>query len=294
MKFLVTGSAGFVGRQLVKDLSESSQVYSCYHKTRPDFGIPTQMDITRNGDIEKTIQSIKPDAIFHCAAMADVDLCEKEQELASKINVKATENISRQAAKIKAFLVYISTDYIFDGKNGNKKESDTPNPINHYGKTKLQGELTVQDLAPKWCIARTSIPYGTHPTRKNFLSFVIESLQARIEFQSPKDQYICPTYLPNLSRMLIELGTRQIAGIIHLSGATRVSRYEMAKMISEKLSLDTTLLRPVKISEMTNWTAKRPQDSSLDASKANKMLKEKPLDIKSGLDLYAKQLKAKA
>ncbi|MGI0046895.1 MAG: dTDP-4-dehydrorhamnose reductase [Nitrosotalea sp.] len=279
MKFLVTGSAGLVGRQITKDLFESSQVYSCYHKARPDFGIPISMDLTRIDDIEKTIQKIKPDTIIHCAAMADPDLCEKEQEIATKINVKATEIISRQAAKIKSFLIYISTDYVFDGKNGNKKESDTPNPINHYGKTKLQGEQAVQDLAPKWCIARTSIPYGTHPTRKNLLSFVIESLQEKKEFQAPKDQYICPTYLPNLSRMLIELGTRQIAGTIHLSGATRVSRYEMAKMISEKLSLDTTLLKPVKISDMTNWTAKRPQDSSLDTSKANKILKEKPLGI---------------
>lgn len=96
MKFLVTGSAGFVGRQIAKELAESSQVYSCYHKIRPDIGIPISMDITRNDDIEKTIQSIKPDAIFHCAAMADVDLCEKQQDLASKINVKATETIPRQ------------------------------------------------------------------------------------------------------------------------------------------------------------------------------------------------------
>jgi len=294
MRFLVTGSAGFLGRQLVKDLAESSQVYSSYHKTRPDFGIPISMDLMHLEDIEKTIQSIKPDVIVHCAAMADVDLCEKEKDLATRINVKSTESIAKQAAKLRSFLVYVSTDYVFDVKKGMRKESDSTNPINHYGKTKLEGERAVQETAPKWCIARTSILYGTHPTRKDFLSLVIEALKAKKEFCVPADRYICPTYLPNLSRMLIELGTRQIAGIIHVSGATKISRYEAAKMISEKLSLDYALIKPVKISEIKEWTAKRPQDSSLDTSKAAKILKEKPLDIQAGLGLYIKQLKAKA
>src|SRR5574337_1171000 len=283
MKFLVTGCAGFVGRQLARDLAESSQVYSCYHRTRPDIGIPIQMDLTRSDDIENTISQVRPDVIIHCAAIADVNLCEKEQDLATRVNVDATETIARQAAKLKSFLVYISTDYVFDGKDGMRRESDVTNPINHYGRTKLEGEKKVQDVASKWCIARICVPYGTHPTRKNFLSYVVESLQARKEFHAPIDQHICPTYLPNLSRMIIEMGTRQIAGMIHLAGATRVSRYEMAKMISEKLSLDSTLLKPVKISEMKNWTAKRPQDTSLDTSKASKILKEKPLGIEAGL-----------
>lgn len=293
MKFLVTGSSGFVGRQISKDLAESSQVFSCFHKTRPDIGTPVLMDITRTDDIENAIQKIKPDVIIHCAAMADVNQCEKEKDLARSINVKATETIARQAAKIRSFLVYISTDYVFDGKHSMRKESDETNPVNYYGMTKLEGEQKVQEVASKWCIARTCVPYGTHPTRKNFLTHVLEALQKRQEFPAPVDQHICPTYLPNLSRMIIEMGTRQIAGIIHLAGSTRVSRYDMAVMISEKLGLDQALLKPVKMSEMKNWTAKRPHDTSLDTSKAYKILKEKPLGIEEGLDLYIKEIRAK-
>ena len=122
MKFLVTGSSGFVGRQVSKDLAESCQVFSCFHKTKPDIGTPVLMDITRTDDIENAIQKIKPDAIIHCAAMADVNQCEKEKDLARSINVKATETIARQAAKIRSFLVYISTDYVFDGKHSMRKE----------------------------------------------------------------------------------------------------------------------------------------------------------------------------
>ncbi len=292
MKFLVTGSAGFVGRQLVKDLSESSQVYSCYHKIRPDFGIPTQMDITQGDNIEKTIQSVKPDVIIHCAAMTDVNLCEKQQDLAYQINVKATEAIARQAAKIKSFLVYVSTDYVFDGKNGNKKESDTPNPINHYGKTKLEGEIAVHDLASNRCIARTSTPFGIHPKKKSFPSFIAENLQAKKEIPVITDQYTSPTYVPNLSRMLIEVSARKLQGIIHLAGATRISRYEMAIMVAEKLGLDKSLIKQAKMIDM-NWKAKRPRDSSLDVSKAATLLKEKPITVQQGLDLFIEQMRQK-
>ncbi len=292
MKFLVTGSAGLLGRQLARDLSESCQVYSCYHRTRPDYGIPTPMDLSRPDQIEATISKTRPDVIFHCAAITDADACEREQDLASMINVKATETLARQAAKIKSFLVYISTDQVFDGKKGMKIESDTPGPVNHYGRTKLEGEKAVQEVSSKWCIARTSVIYGSHPERTNFLSQVASSLGSGKKYPALADQYLTPTYLPNLSRMLAEIGTRQIAGTIHLAGRTRVSRYDMARMLSEKLGLDRKLVTRAKMSDMKNWAAPRPRDSSLDTSKACKILKEKPLAFEAGLGLYARQLRS--
>ena len=148
MKFLVTGSAGLVGNQVVKDLVKSTdQVYSCYHNSKPDFGIPTQLDLTNSDSITKTIEKIRPDAIIHLAAMTNVDQCETEKELALQINAKATETIAKQAAKQGAFVVYVSTDYVFDGEHGMKKENDQPNPIDFYGKSKLEGEKAVMDMA---------------------------------------------------------------------------------------------------------------------------------------------------
>ena len=293
LRFLVTGAAGFVGRQIARDLAESGRVYSGYNRTRPDTGIPVPMDISREDDIESAIRKARPDVIIHCAAVADVNLCERERDLATRINATATGAIARQAAKTRAFLVYISTDYVFDGKNGMRRESDATGPVNHYGATKLEGERRVQEEASKWCIARICVPYGTHPERRDFLSHVAGECSAGREFPSPVDQHISPTYLPNLSRMVIEIGTRNIAGTVHLAGATRVSRYEMARMLAEKLGLDASLVRPVSMSDMKSWTAKRPHDTSLDTSKAAKMLKEKPLGIEPGLELYARHLRAR-
>jgi dTDP-4-dehydrorhamnose reductase len=201
--------------------------------------------------------------------------------------------LSKQAAKHGSFFVYVSTDYVFDGKTGMKIESDTPNPINHYGYSKYQGELAVQDLASSWCIARTSTPFGVNNERKSFPTFVIENLKAKKETNAVTDQYTSPIYVPNLSQMLIEISTRQIVGMIHLASTKKISRFDMAKLVAEKLDLDSSLLKPVSLQDMTNWIAKRPKDSSLDVSKASQILKEKPLSVEQGLDYFIREFKSK-
>ncbi|HEX5358287.1 MAG TPA: dTDP-4-dehydrorhamnose reductase [Candidatus Nitrosotalea sp.] len=293
MKFFVTGSAGLIGSQVVKDLVRSNhQVYSCYNDSRPRDGIAVKLDLTNNENIVQVVQTVKPDVIIHLAAMTNVDLCEKEKDLALKINAKSTQIISKQAAKHDSFFVYVSTDYVFDGETGMKKESDTPNPVDYYGYSKYQGEIAVQDMASSWCIARTSTPFGIHDTKKSFPSFVIENLQAKKEISVVIDQYTSPTYVPNLSKMLIEISTRQTLGIIHLAGATRISRYDMAQLVAEKLDLDKSLLRQASIKGM-DWIAKRPKDSSLDVLKAASLLKEKPISVEQGLDQFIEEIKTK-
>jgi len=293
MKFLVTGSAGLVGRQVVKDLLQSyTQVYSCYHTSKPEDGIATPLDLTDKDGIVKAVESTKPDVIIHLAAMANVDLCETQKDLATKINAKATAVIAEQAKKLGAFLVYVSTDYVFDGEKGMKIESDSTGPVDHYGKSKLEGENAVKEIATRWCIARTSTPYGMHPKKKSFPIFIAENLKAGTPLDIITDQYTSPTYVPNLSQMLIEISSRNIQGILHVSGATRISRYDMAEMVADKLGLDKKLLRPVSMENM-NWTAKRPRDSSLDVSKATSLLKEKPMGIQQGLDLFIEKMRQK-
>jgi len=291
VKFLVTGSAGLVGRHVVKDLVDlGDTVYSAFHTSKPEHGIPTNMDLSSEEKIKKIVEEVNPDAIIHLAAITDVDLCEKEKDLAMKINGHATKIISEQAARQKAFFVYVSTDYVFDGKTGMKKESDQTNPINYYGKSKLEGEKSVMNLASSWCIARTSTPYGLHPTKKSFPIWVANNLKDNNEIKVLVDQFTSPTYVPNLSRMLIELAKKQIVGIIHLGGATRISRYEMAELVADRLKLDKKLLNPTNIDDI-KWIAKRPKDSSLDVSHVNSILNEKPFIIEQGLDNLVKELR---
>jgi dTDP-4-dehydrorhamnose reductase len=290
MKFLVTGSAGLIGSQVVKDLSiDNHQVYSCYNDSIPQHGILTKLDLTNQNDIKNILNKIQPDIIIHLGAMTNVDLCETEQNLAMTINAKATETLAYESAKLQAFFVYVSTDYVFDGTQGMKKENDFPNPLGFYGKSKMLGESILNGLGSGWCIARTSTPFGIHSTKKSFPLWVKENLESKKETFVLTDQFTSPTYVPNLSKMIIEVATRQITGIIHLAGASRVSRYALAEMIADRLNFDKTLLKPTKITEM-NWKAQRPKDSSLDVSLAMEILKEKPQKIEQSLDLFLSEL----
>ena len=290
MKFLVTGSAGLIGSQIVKDLIQKNHtVYSCYHDQKPLQGIPTLLDLSDSNKIIQTLHETKPDRIIHLAAMTGVDLCETENELATIINTKATETLAKQAAKQNIFFLYVSTDYVFNGISGMKKEDDTTNPLGFYGKSKLGGELVLNKLASNWCIARTSTPFGIHPIKKSFPLWVKENLEAKKEIPVLIDQFTSPTYVPNLSKMLIEITTRQITGILHVSGATRISRYALAELVADKLHLDKSLLIPTKIDAM-NWKAQRPKDSSLDVSFAAEILNEKPQTIQQSLVHFIKDV----
>ena len=290
MKFLVTGSAGLIGCQVVKDLVQQNHtVYSCYHDEKPLQGIPTPLDLSNENQIIQTLEETKPNRIIHLAAITDVDLCETEKELATIINTKATETLAKQAAKQNIFFLYVSTDYVFDGIVGMRKEDDESNPLGFYGKSKLNGELALNKLASNWCVARTSTPFGIHPTKKSFPLWVKENLETKKEIPVLVDQFTSPTYIPNLSKMLIEITIRQILGIIHVSGATRISRYALAELISDKLNLDKNLLIPSRIDNM-NWKAQRPIDSSLDVSLAIESLNEQPQKIGKSLALFINEL----
>ena len=292
LKFLVTGSAGLVGQQVVKDLSKSNQVFSCYNESKPEYGNSVKMDLKNYEMVSSILTEIKPDVVIHLGAMTGVDLCEKEKTSASEINTKATEIIAKECSKLNSFLVYVSTDYVFDGNFGMYKEDDVANPLGFYGKSKLEGEKAVQNFSTNWCIARTSTPFGLHPTKKSFPMWVIENLQKQKQIDVLIDQFTSPTYVPNLSRMLIEISERRITGIIHAAGASKISRYQMASMVSDKLNLDGTLLKQISMNKM-KWVAQRPKDSSLDVSRASSILNEKPQKIDQSLNLFIDEMKSK-
>lgn len=290
-KFLVTGSAGLIGHQVVKDLVQAGDtVYSGYNKSTPDAGTPVQIDLNIPEKLKTTIEKTSPDVIIHLAAQTNVDLCETQKELSMQINAHATEIIAKQAAKQGAFVVYVSTDYVFDGISGLKKENDQTNPVDYYGESKLQGENAVKSLASGWCITRTSTVYGIHKTKTSFPAWVAKNILEKNKINVLVDQFTSPSYVPNLSRMLIEVAKRQITGVIHLAGATRISRYNMAEMVVDKLNLDKNLLNPAYMKDM-KWTAKRPKDSSLDVAKAMNLLKEKPFTVQQGITDFSNEFK---
>ncbi|MCS7109292.1 MAG: dTDP-4-dehydrorhamnose reductase [Candidatus Micrarchaeota archaeon] len=281
MRIFITGGSGLLGSKIAEiALEKDYEVFSGYKSHYPDFGEAIKFNLIDELSIIKALDIVNPDVIIHTAAMIDVDKCEIKKELAYKINVEGTRVLAEFARKKHIYLLYVSTDYVFDGNKGMYKEEDKTNPINYYGYTKLLGENLCRDF----CIARTCVIYGSKSTgnKSNFALWLIKSLEKEEEVRVVTDQFITPTLNTNLAEMILEFVDKNLKGIFHLAGTTRVSRFEFALEIAKTFDLDTNLIKPAKMSDI-NWIAKRPKDPSLDVSKAMKILKVKPLSLKEAL-----------
>ena len=288
MKIFVTGGSGLLGSKITEiALERGYDVYSGYCRHKPEFGKAVKLDLTDANSIVRAINDVEPDVIIHTAALTDVDRCEVDKDLAYKINVEGTKIIVETARKLNSFLIYISSDYVFNGSKGMYKEDDETNPANYYGYTKLLGEKYCQDF----CIARTCVIYGAKPAsgKVNFTLWLINKLEKGESVRIVTDQYITPTLNTNLAKMLLEIAERKLKGVFHLAGATRVSRFEFAKEIASVFGLDGNLIIPSRMDEI-NWIAKRPRDSSLDASKATKYLNEKPYTLSRALKILKEEV----
>ena len=249
------------------------------------------MDITSSNRVFTTFSEFKPDVVVHAASETNVDKCETKKEQAWKINVEGTRNIAEACQKVGAKLVYISTDYVFDGEKGLYDEEEKPNPVNYYGLTKFEGEKQVIEHCKNYAILRTSVLYGWHPLKQNFATWVINQLKQDKEINVADDHYNTPTLADNLAEMAVEVAEKDLRGLYHASGRERISRYEFAKQIAKTYNLNAELVKPVKMSQLTVWIAKRPKDSSLNTGKIQKQLKTKPLNIAEGLNKMKEEMK---
>lgn len=288
MKIFITGGSGLLGSKIAEiAVDKGYEVYSGYHSHKPEFGEAVKFDLANPESISGIIHEVKPDVIIHSAALTDVDRCEKERDMAYRINAEGTGIVAGVAGELGSFLVYVSTDYVFDGERGMYREEDETNPVNHYGYTKLAGEQHCQDF----CIARTCVIYGARPAsgKVNFVLWLIDRLEKGEGVRIVTDQLITPTLNTNLAKMILECAERRLKGIFHLAGATRVSRFEFAKEIAKVFGLDESLIIPSRMDEI-NWIAKRPRDSSLDVSKAVEYLNEKPFELRKALKVLKREL----
>ncbi|PKK85299.1 MAG: dTDP-4-dehydrorhamnose reductase [Thermoplasmata archaeon HGW-Thermoplasmata-1] len=284
-RLLVIGT-GLLGIKLVKLAGKELEVFAADKAPVPGIGKVLDLDITNCASCEAAILKIKPRFVVLTAALTNVDQCEREKELAYGINAEGPGNVARACRKAGAKLVYVSTDYVFDGTKGNYRETDAANPINHYGYTKLIGEKAVQEALGDSVVARTSVLYGWNPVKSNFVMWVIDSLKNGKEISVVNDQFTTPTYVGDLSEMILALMKNDCRGTYHTCGAERINRYDFAVKIADVFGLDASLIKPTT-SDKLNWTAKRPMDSSLNTEKISKI--KNPLDIRSGLEAMKKE-----
>jgi dTDP-4-dehydrorhamnose reductase len=229
MKVVVTGAKGQLGTDLVDLLSDRG--YEVYGYGREE------LDITNFEHVYQVISKVKPDVVIHAAAYTKVDLAESEPDQAFAINAYGTRNVAVASEVVGAKLVYISTDYVFDGTaNVPYNEFAPTNPLSVYGKSKLAGEQFVRDLHSKFFIVRTSWVYGKHGN--NFVKTMLKLAQERDELMVVHDQVGCPTYTVDLANCILELIQTEKCGIYHVSNSGHCSWYEFAKAIFEEAGIE--------------------------------------------------------
>lgn len=256
MRVLVTGVKGQLGYDVVKDLEK---------RGHQPIGVDRdEMDLMDNEAIRTFIMNLKPEAIIHCAAYTAVDKAEEEVETCYQINAEAVKVISECAKELDVKLIYISTDYVFDGtKEGEYVETDIPNPINVYGASKLKGEQYVQELLEKYYIVRISWVFGVNGN--NFIKTMRRLGLERDELNIIHDQVGSPTYTADLAPLLVDMMETDKYGIYHATNEETCSWYEFANEIFKQSKIE------IKINPITTdqypTAAKRPMNSRMSKDK---------------------------
>jgi len=283
-RVLVTGASGLLGCRLVEVLSEKYDVIPTHntHSLQPNS---TRMDVVDRGLVFKVLKNFRPSAVVHTAAETNVDKCERDKVWACRVNVEGTRNVAEGCMKIGVKLIYVSTDYVFDGEKGLYSEDDNPSPINHYGLTKLEGERAVQESGGEYVIARASVLYGWHPRKLNFATWVIDSLRSGKRINVVDDHYNSPTHADNLAEMILAVLKKDLSGVYHAAGGERVSRYGFAIRLADIFELNKSLIIPVSMDDLTTWVARRPRDSSLSTDKITRDTGVQALNLNEALKI---------
>ena len=273
--FLIIGGASLVGSTLSSYIPKEN-IHVTYNNEIPENTSPmTKVSLLDDRDkINKLIKKINPDIVINTVALPSVDKCEEEHEIADLLHKKIVEEITQTCNEINSKFVHFSTDAVFDGKLNRKYTlEDKPNPVNYYGKTRLDAEKIVMKISSNNVVLRTSVIYGWHK-RSRFSNWIIDSLKQNIIVDPHVDQFNTPTLVDDLAKMIVRITEKDLSGIYHATGKTCVSRYEFAKMLARGFKLNENLIKPVTSNEKKQG-APRPPKTCLDSTK---------LEMDSGLE----------
>src|SRR5450759_1385273 len=279
MKVMVTGASGLLGSALLRVAQSDVIAVAAYNSHPLNGGL--QMDITKQAQVNATVSRVAPDYVIHTAAFTDVDACETEPQRAWDINALGTKNVAEACEEHGPRLIYVSTDYVFDGEEGPYSEEAPTRPINVYGESKLAGERFTLNSSVN-AIARVCVLYG--PNKPNFVTWVINSLRSHTPINVVTDQYNTPTYVGNCARALLRMCALGLTGVYHVSGREQLNRYAFACAIADVFALDKKLINEIS-TDTLQQQARRPMNSSLRVEKAERALGVRLANVHEGLTL---------
>jgi len=285
MKCLVTGCNGLLGQKLMTCAPAEAELLGVDLQPEPVVsGARYQrVDLGEAEQVLAIVRQFRPDWILNTAAFTDVDGAEKNQSLCWRVNVNAVEHLVAACLETGARLLHLSTDYVFDGRNGPYSEQDPPNPLGYYGRSKWAGECALQHPSLHAVIARTMVLYGLgQRVRPNFVTWLIAALRKGQSVRIVTDQFGNTTLADELAEALWRMAALECRGLYHVAGSEIVDRYTFAVKIAGIFDLDADQIQPITTADLAQQ-APRPLKSGLLVEKAMNELGVRLSDVETGL-----------
>ncbi len=294
---LVTGGNGLLGQKIIYALRNRNDV-RCIAASKganrmaaQDGYIYESLDITDKNQVSKIFSLYKPDSIIHTAAMTNVDACESKKDECIATNVEAVDSIIALCEKYNTHFLQLSTDFVFDGEHGPYTETDIPNPLSFYAKSKFDAEELIRKSKIKWTIIRTIIIYGVvdDNSRSNVVLWAKNSLEKKQAINVINDQFRSPTLAEDLADACVSAALKGTVGIYHVSGRETMCMLDIVKIVADYFQLDASFIKPVSSAEL-NQPAKRPPVTGFIITKSMRDLNFHPRTFIEGLAVVKKQL----
>jgi dTDP-4-dehydrorhamnose reductase len=296
-RLLLTGANGFVAGSIIEAARGQWEIHAASRGLAPverpglvwhSFD-PMDMDTFHD-----VFHEVDPAAVIHTAAIADIDLCEANRELATRVNYTYTHELAGLCWDHDTRFIFLSTDTVFDGERGMYTETDIPRPINFYADTKVRAEKSIQEFGGNFVIARVALVMGLPVLGEgnSFVSRMAHALREGKQVATPAAEVRTPVDVITLGRALLELAAHEYRGIVHLSGNDRLDRHEMMQRIAKRLGLPPELVVAQDPSGIPG-RAPRPRDVSLDNTRAKGVLKTPMVGLDDGLELVLAAAKGK-
>ncbi len=273
MRLLISGASGLLGVNLALEACRVHTVFGVVHQTpiiTDQFQV-VQADLTQDGEVERLMETIQPDWIINCAALANLEACENNPPLAKKLNTDLPSKLAAFVARGGARLLQISTDAVFDGQRGNYREEDEPHPISVYAQTKFAGEQAVLQIAPQSLVVRVNFFGWSITGNRSLAEFFYNNLIANEPVMGFTDVYFCPLLANDLAYILFALMEGNRSGLYHVVAGQAMSKYEFGVAIARQFGLDERLIQPTHLAQ-ANFRVARSPNMTLNTKKLQRDL----------------------
>lgn len=289
MRALVIGGSGQIGGWLLKHLTDRGHEVTGTYAEHPFPGL-VRLDAADREASAALIRELKPEVVFYPAGFTWVDGCERDPDRARRENLEQPLHLARVSAELGGRFVYFSTDYVFDGQSGPDAEDSPTNPLNEYGRSKLEAEQALDsELGEAQLTLRTSWVFGPERQGKNFAYQVIRTLQAGQELPCPADMASNPSYGPDVALAAVTLAERSVSGLLHVAGPEVICRLDFARDLADGFGLDPALVVPRRTAELSQG-APRPLKGGLKTERLESLAPGLLRSLEEAVDDFRQQI----